>query len=914
MKFIIKIKILIFLIFLLCITSYAKSGDALIRGVVTDIKTKEPLGGVNVMLRGTYYGAATNSNGEFVILDISPGSYDVSVQMIGYTVKLFSGIELKENERKKLDVGLESTVLALGQEITVIGEKPIIDAESTSSSVKIGSNELKNKIAESVNDIIAQQVGVTKSNNEIHIRGGRVDEGQFIVDGLSIKDPLTGSTSNLYVNSNAIEELEFISGGFNAEYGQAMSGIIDIKLKSGTNKFETSLRYKTDKVFKNNFFTDNLEFTFGGPIVRESKYNKIGQISFFTSGYVYLTDTHLPGASKLYPYRKWMETFVKREENDFSFMAKLNWNINRKKKFAISYNHSANVDQGYYDYWQHSSGFPYSYKNILDNYFTTTHESQVVNIMWTHTINQRLFYNMNFGYFNTGVHRSVQNKHWTEYNETLDLEPTHYSAIDETGQIRVYNGDRFWDYGDAPYWYDYFSKNYSVEGDLTFQPTTRHTIKTGLNHRYTDLQLVDIYKPWLGSSGFGESFDFYKVFPSDGSFYLQDKITFEGMIVNIGARYDYWFIGKYVTDAVKNPDVLTITDAGKEKYLDETFKIFGARGKGHLSPRLGISHPVTDNDVLYFNYGHFSQLPTYQYVYAKLSTVSEATYQLIGNPNLNPKTTVAYEIGIKHKFSASQALEFKAYYKDMFDYETSQSITAFNPLIGNYSLMMYINMDYARSRGIEIIYRKLYGKYFSGDVTYSYSIGTGKSSTPNDNLLVEAGRLSSKPITENYLSWDKPIQLAANLRFYMNEKSQPHLFGIPIPNHWRISTRIEFGSGRRYTQSVATDTVTESDGSQYFIGTALSDEPYANLSSPYTIADVKISKNYKVKNLDFSIFLDIQNLFNYKVPRRINPFTGEPYDPGEIISYSYANGTNPNYDPSRYRGPRHITLGVAIRL
>jgi len=146
--------------------------------------------------------------------------------------------------------------------------------------------------------------------------------------------------------------------------------------------------------------------------------------------------------------------------------------------------------------------------------------------------------------------------------------------------------------------------------------------------------------------------------------------------------------------------------------LDETFKIFGARGKGHLSPRLGISHPVTDNDVLYFNYGHFSQLPTYQYVYAKLSTVSEATYQLIGNPNLNPKTTVAYELGIKHKFSASQALEFKAYYKDMFDYETSQSITAFNPLIGNYSLMMYINMDYARSRGIEIIYRKLYGKYF----------------------------------------------------------------------------------------------------------------------------------------------------------------------------------------------------------
>jgi len=81
-----------------------------------------------------------------------------------------------------------------------------------------------------------------------------------------------------------------------------------------------------------------------------------------------MTDTHLPGASQLYPYREWMETFAKREDNDFSFMAKLNWNFTRKQKLAISYNHSANVDQGYYDYWQHSSGFPYSYKNILDNY------------------------------------------------------------------------------------------------------------------------------------------------------------------------------------------------------------------------------------------------------------------------------------------------------------------------------------------------------------------------------------------------------------------------------------------------------------------------------------------------------------------------------------------------------------------
>ncbi|MDZ7797325.1 MAG: TonB-dependent receptor [Candidatus Marinimicrobia bacterium] len=120
--------------------------------------------------------------------------------------------------------------------------------------------------------------------------------------------------------------------------------------------------------------------------------------------------------------------------------------------------------------------------------------------------------------------------------------------------------------------------------------------------------------------------------------------------MNAGLRYDYWFIGDYVTEAMRDPDILTITQAGREKYFEETSSFFGKRFKGHLSPRLGIGHPVTDNDVLYFNYGHFPQLPTYNYVYAKLNTVSDNPYNLIGNPNLNPKTTVAYEIGVKHKF------------------------------------------------------------------------------------------------------------------------------------------------------------------------------------------------------------------------------------------------------------------------
>jgi len=892
-----------------CLQPLTAQSKAMIMGTVSDDSDGSALPGVNIIIKGTYYGTASDGEGRFFIRDISPGAYDIEFSMIGYTQQLIAGIELTAGETKTLEVKLKTTVLALGQEVTVIGERPIIDADATSSSVSVRSSELEGKIVENVTDIISQQMGVAESDNEIHIRGGRADEGQFIVDGLAIKDPLTGATSNLYINANAIEELEFITGGFNAEYGQAMSGIIDVKLKEGAEDLEGSFKYKTDRITDDGFNMDNIEFSLGGPIFREGRGPLPGTMSYFSSAYLNIADSYLPVANAVYPYKSWMERFSTRGNNDLSLMGKLSWNPSRKQKLSASYNHSVQVNQGYYS----GSGFPYPYIHLLDNYPTSTRESQVVNIQWIHTLNPTLFYNLNYGYFYTGNHRAVQNKHWSEYTELLDLDPTHYDVTDELGNIRVSSGDEFWDYGDAPYWYDYYSKNYSVEGDLTWQPSERHKLKSGFLHRYTELQVVDIYKPWVGSSGFGESYDFYKVYPSNGSLYIQDKITFEGMITNIGLRYDYWLIGDYVTRAVDDPEVLTITEAGRELYYQETFSLLGHRAKAHLSPRLGISHPVSDSDVLYFNYGHFSQLPTYNYVYAKLSTVSEATYQLIGNPNLSPKTTVSYEIGLKHKFSRSTAMEFKAYYKDMFDYETSQSITTFNPLVGRYDLTMYISMDYARSRGIEVIWRKMYGKYLSGDLSYSYSIATGKSSTPNDNLLVEAGRLSTKPITENYLRWDEPHRLVANIRLQMNSKNSSGLFGLSALNDWKINWHIEGQSGNRYTPSIATDTLYADDGFIYVYGFSQSDKPYSSIADAYVLVDMKVSKYFDVGSSELAFFIDIENLMDFPVPRRINPYTGDAYDPGEIISESYRSGINPNYDPARYYEPRRISAGISLR-
>jgi outer membrane receptor protein involved in Fe transport len=622
-----------------------------------------------------------------------------------------------------------------------------------------------------------------------------------------------------------------------------------------------------------------------------------------------ITDTYLPHASKLYPKEKWQEKLALREENNWSWMGKITWKLSPKNKIAFSQNNSLSIDQGFYSY----RGFRDEFQQILDNYLTITKGSYVTNLTWTQTLSPKSFYELTLGKYLTYEHAAVQNKWWYEYNETLDLKPIEYSKINEDGDMRIKQGDEYWDSGDDPHWYDYYSDNLSLRLDFSYKTQSRHSIKAGFDARYTEMQVIDIYKPWLGTTGFGQSWDMYRVYPNDGAFYIQDKIVFEGMIVNIGIRYDYWFPGEYIEDAINNPDIFTITDAGRKKFKEETFNLFEHRGKAHLSPRLGISHPVTDNDMLYFNYGHFSQLPTYKFVYAKLSSNSEATYNLIGNPNLNPKTTVAYELGIKHKFSEHSAVEFKAYYKDMFDYETSQSITAFNPKLGRYNLLMYINMDYARSRGIELIYRRRYGRYFSGDFNFSYAIATGKSSTPDDNLLVEAGKLDAKPLGENFLRWDTPFQLSANFRIKVQEEKPVRLLSVPIPNNWGLNFHIEMQSGRRYTPSTIIDSVYH-EGNLYLIGPSQTDKPYSKLSDIYSLVDIRLYKDlFLGRDHSLRFFIEIENLFDNRIPNYVNPYTGKPYDPGEPISYYYLDKPNPNFDPSRYRKPRTILMGISYR-
>ena len=887
-----------------------------IEGLVTDQATKRPLPGVNIVIKGTYLGAAADMTGNYVIYNVNPGQYDLQVSMIGYKIQLKTGVKVNAGETLNINFELEESVLAFGQEVVVIGKKPLLEVDLTASEEHLSADDISQRIVENIDDILTQQAGIVKSDNEIHIRGGRADESLYIVDGISIKDPLSGYGNTLYINSDAIKELKIITGGFNAEYGQAMSGVIDVVTKEGSEKYRAGIAIKTDHFglgLLDNYNTQILEFDFGGPdIISNNLLPSIGlkipgQLTFFVSGYGNVSDTYLDHTSKLYPSRSGLQSFAPRQENDWHILGKMSWKLNPNQKLSISYDRSLNINQGFFRQYVISRRyFPYEFSKNLESYPTFTSESILGNLSWTHTLNSRTFYDLTIGNFYNSTHSAVQNKHWSKYVEHLDLEPIKYIP-GSSGDLRINRGDGFYDHGDYGQWYDYYSDTWTLKGDITSQVTQKHQVKGGLEMTYTEMQVVDIVDPWVDSeSGYGRSYDIYHVTSNAGSFYIQDRVSYDAMIVNFGLRYDYWFPGKFVEDAINDPETVIISDEARKIFKQQTFGLFGNRGKGHLSPRIGISHPVTDRDVLYFHYGHFSQRPKGQYVYAKLKATSPATYQLFGNPNLNPTTTVSYELGIKHKFNENLVMEFKAYYKDMFDYASAERIEMENPRLGNISYLMYMNMDYARSKGIEIRMKQRYAKYLTGTLNFTYAVSKGKSSTPNDNLLVQAGRLEEKPLRENFLGWDKPIRLTLDVNFHVGENQGFRLFKWKVPERWGISAHWEIESGKRYTQLID-------------IEKEIYDEvnPYSKMAPYWHQFDFRIYKNFDLLGLNLSALVEVENTFNAKIPRIINPYTGREYRPGDILTKSYTRDYNPRpnpiYDPSKFRWPRTVRFGFSMR-
>lgn len=933
-------KLILLLLLLSVVTVYGQNGS--IGGKITDKKTESGLPGVNVILKGTYYGAATDVDGNFLIRNVAPGSYTVEISFIGYKTVQFTGTKVTANNKTTIDVKLEETSLTLTQDVVIIGEKPLVDVEETQSKKTVSSEDIELAVVENVTDVIAQQAGVVSSDNSLHIRGGRSYENAFLLDGVSVQDPLAGTGFGLQLSANSLEEVEVITGGFNAEFGQATSGVVNVRTKEGSvSRFNGYLSYKTDNLASaqdnyNVFNIDIFEISLSGPepitnfILPALGLEIPGEISFFTNLYLGFSNGitqgyYKPKISPLNSSTFYGTKFAPKLENSLYGLGKVTYKVTPTFKISYSFNQSVSINQNSQslqsnlEYVEPSPGYQYEFQNILENANVFTHKNIYNTVSVTHTVNTKTFYEIKLGKFLTNLRTDANGRDWTQYRQPKDIPnfPVEYYNLGRD-TVGVIPGDGFWDVGNPFTWHDHYLDEFSITGDITSFFDEKNKFKAGFKLQFQEMQVVDIYQPWVGTLGLNN--DIYKVHPMIGALYAQDNINFGGMILNFGMRLDFWFPGKYVDDAVKNPDVITIPDQVRQNYYDDSFKFLGDRYyKARLSPRLGISHPITNSQTLFFSYGHFSKWPKPQFVYAKLDPYnSQSSFQRFGNPNLKPETTVAYELGVKTQFTDDDVLTVTAYYKDIFDYISTRTARISSPRFATQRFTTYVNADYARSRGLEFEYQKRIGKWFRANAVFSYSEVTGKSSSADEGVLIAQGTLEES-IKEQYMAWDRPITATLTTNFYVAPGEALFGFGNGILDDYNLNMRFFFQSGKRYTPAVFTGSY-ETDGRPQY--EFVRGERYTAIADNWFYIDVNFEKYLKLGSFRFSVFVEVNNILDTKNSAIINPATGKAYEYGDPTPGSWNDPLYPDlqaplnpypYNPARYLSRRNIKLGVSFK-
>ncbi|MBI5020212.1 MAG: TonB-dependent receptor [Ignavibacteriales bacterium] len=962
-----KIKYQIFFILLISLSSVLISfsqttGKGTIKGTVSDMKGKETLPSANITVKGTYYGAVSSFDGTFTITNINPGTYTVEVSLLGYKTVQFTGYKVTAGETTTMDVKMEETVLSLGQEVVIIGEKPLFNIEETQSTRSISSEDIKVAAVQTVKDVVSMQAGVVQSDNEIHIRGGRTYENSYLLDGISVQDALGGTGFGLQLSPGAIQEVEVITGGYNAEYGQATSGVVNITTKEGSTKYSGSAGYRRDNLGFNkndlsNGNTDIYELSLSGPepitsqILPMFNLNIPGTVSFFGTFYANFADGYTRWVEKLQSgkpvgyesrvpkqlYSSFFpgQTFLSpRRSNNWSWLTKLTWKPTSTLKLSYGYSSSIAIDQNSQtvqatlERVEPNPGYQFDFQNIPDSSNTFAQRNIQHSLSFTHTLSSKTFYELKFSRYTAHVRGDANGKSYEYYTEPKDIItlPIEYYNLNRD-TIGVIPGDGFYDLGNPTRWRDHYLSEYTFKGDLTNHFTEKHKFKTGFEARFQYMQMIDLVAPWYKPLGL--NYDIYQVKPAQGALYAQDNIVLKGMILNFGLRFDYWFPGKFVDSTLNLPsDSINVSPQIQKAYFDETYNLFGRRWKARISPRIGISHPVSDNQTLFFSYGHFSKLPRPQFIYSKLAkTSAKSTFQTIGNPNLNPETTVSYELGLRNQLSDKYVLTVTAYYKDIFDYITARSVRVQASRLSSGSYTTYINQDYSRVRGVEVEFKGRYSEWLRGTFSGSYSIATGKSSAADEAVYnLQLGL--EENIKEVPMIFDRPLQLSLNLNLNCRKNEPFFGFGKGILDDYNMFVRFFYQSGKRYTPQILVG-YDKNNLSPYFadlLGRPIYipdyKHPYASTSENWFYIDLNFEKYIDINIGKLALSFEIQNLLNRKNSQIINPITGRAYEYGDPTVQSANDPIYPDltypvspypYNPARYLTPRTYRLGLEFR-
>lgn len=945
-------------------------GQGSIAGTVTDVEFGDPLPGVNVVVVGTSSGAATGGDGTYRIEGLRPGEYSIRLSYIGFETMLFTGIRVRDGQETRLDVELRAAVLSAEDEVVVVGERPLVDVEQSSSAYAIGREQIEAAPLRGVQDVVSTQAGVVRDPTGLYIRGGRANETGFLVDGVSAKDPLAGTGFGLDIGANAFQEVEVTTGGVGADVGDVTSGVVSVQTRDGGDTFSGTFSHKRDNFgfnsdWDSSFNEELYEFNLGGPILRQ-------KLHFFVSGQAELSDGFTRGIADPDSLRSSLvgwDFLLPRAGNRWSGLGKLTYTVRPGIRLQAAYQRSLTANQNTRmlqitgNEAVVAPGFQYAFILQPENANTYAHDNIMAYLKWSHVLGELSFYEVQASRLFTKMRADANGRPWRPTAVDSELDPESivtYPAtvfVDENGQpldpnaLFVLPGPGLFNNGGiATRFHDHFAEEWTLKAIYTrFSASKNNRFEVGFETKFNDYQWIDVVRPWVGapigtgetSTGrLGESADIWHVRPRRGALFGTSQLRYRGLIANLGARFEYWAPGKYVDDLVDDPRA-PILESVREEYKDETVKLFGLRYKFRLLPKLRVSFPIQENQVLFFNYGHSTKLPHPTFVYTGLDPFFQdrSFFADLGNPNLDPEVDVSYELGLRNQLSANDVLNVTAFWRDKFDFITVEDVVI-RDASGRETVRAFrVNGDFARVRGIEASYLKRVGRWFLGQVSGSFSRATGLSSTNNDALAQFLANGDIDNTTETPLAWDRPLDLKASVTL-THERERP-LMGIPGLNRLKLYVSSTFRSGQRYTPVVfrgrQTNPITgEQDWRPIYEYESDPTKRYSEVGAPWWWFDLSLQRSIAIAGNDLQVTLEVTNLFNQRNSIIINPVTGRAYpdvDPATTdfvalrgdADYDVVNGVRdpryedptvsglPPFNPARFLPQRHVVLGLAYQ-
>ncbi len=937
------------------------SSSGKIVGKIIDTDSKEPLTGATVLIVGTSMGAVTNVSGEFIIVNIPPGTYSIRASYVSYSDLTIENVCIYSNLTAEVNFSLRNKVLQTST-VTVVAQRQLINKNQTNATSIIKAEDIENLPVRTVQGIVATKAGVVSRGDSLFVRGSRSDAIAFYVDGVLINDPVLGGSSASII-STAIEEIQFQSGGYTAEYGGANAGIISTTLRTGAEDYKFSFEGITDNFVSKtgnremlggySYGYSELVLTAGGPIIPDDKRFKFfvaGSNNFQRSPARFWEGIDMKGvvdpstdAAKsydlYYPKGYLLNAASQSYRVQGNLTADLKEEANLQLKLSGTYN-------------QGSSRAPSEIAPVVLDLFNVARNqykenyTATMNLRATYLTSSTSFLDLNISYFNSFRLYSdydMMNNLYAYGDSAANAKYGYNFRADGTGPaaIMLY-GNSFNAYGTSDAAYQKRGDvSFDIKADYFYQLGKNHEIKAGYDYkkwtirRYSYAYVNDNslysysaanpdYTPdrwYYALDNYGYD-NFGNISNSTGSYapkkpvfigaYIQDKMEFNDLVVNLGLRYDYINSDSKVFD---NPHNIAFTSDG---IIDQNHLI-KVEPLEQISPRLGFSFSLTDKAKFHAQYGKFIQQTRLRDIYQGFDLVSSNIKGglAIKNPvgfGLRPERTTQYDLGFSQQVGENLALDVTAFYKDIKDQVQIRSVYAdFGAQHGGY--YAFVNGDFSTTKGIEFQVDLRRTERVSAMFNYTFSDARGTGSNPSSGFRA----IWQSPTTVPYF----PQQVFA-LDFNETHRGTINIDyrfigddGPAAMHNSGLNLMLSYNSGHNFTKT---------------IGYANGQTPQETLNesaTPWVFqVDLRIDKSIKISGLNTNIYLLIINVLNTKNVIDVFPQTGttndgylatadgkqkiknygDKYAQNYIDLYNAVNNSNADI----YGTPRQIRLGFKI--